>query len=272
MGFGDLFGRVIALFSALCHDLCQLRDFLDRVSAPIWLVCMESATDLVEYNYEGLASITAGFSKENFIGDTLFGKVFRGKIQQDLETQKVVVKIWVKTTSFASTPDRQKSRLDNEIKLLTNSDLKGHPNLVKLIGFFCETEHLGVVYELKPLDTLEKLILHDDFTWVAQIKVALEFACLLECLHDQQLLHRSISAAHLMVDQALSPRLFDFAMLVGGGVGEIRSREHAFGSHGYVDPLISLTDMDRHLQALLPEICFFTHSPHDGVMCSEVKF
>ncbi|KAI8539561.1 hypothetical protein RHMOL_Rhmol09G0192600 [Rhododendron molle] len=213
---------------------------------------MESATDLVEYNYEGLASITAGFSKENFIGDTLFGKVFRGKIQQDLETQKVVVKIWVKTTSFASTPDRQKSRLDNEIKLLTNSDLKGHPNLVKLIGFFCETEHLGVVYELKPLDTLEKLILHDDFTWVAQIKVALEFACLLECLHDQQLLHRSISAAHLMVDQALSPRLFDFAMLVGGGVGEIRSREHAFGSHGYVDPLISLTGVWSDKTDVLP--------------------
>ncbi|KAH7839918.1 hypothetical protein Vadar_010334 [Vaccinium darrowii] len=57
----------------------------------------ESATALVEYNYEALASITGGFSEENFIGDTLFGEVFRGKIQQaGLETQEVVVKIWVR--------------------------------------------------------------------------------------------------------------------------------------------------------------------------------
>ncbi|KAI8539567.1 hypothetical protein RHMOL_Rhmol09G0192700 [Rhododendron molle] len=204
---------------------------------------MESATDLVEYNYEVLASITGGFSEENFIGNTLYGKVFRGKIQQDSETQEVVVKIWVDSVSTrrSTAPELQKSRFQNEIKLLANSDLKGHPNLVKLIGFCCETEWLGVVYELKPLDTLEKLILHDDFTWVARIKVALEFACLLECLHDRQLLHRSIGAAHIMIDQGFSPRLFDFAMLVGGGFGEIPSREYGIGCHGYVDPVIGLT-------------------------------
>ncbi|KAE9451225.1 hypothetical protein C3L33_16862, partial [Rhododendron williamsianum] len=205
---------------------------------------MESATDLVEYNYEALASITGGFNEENFIGNTLYGKVFRGKIQQGLETQEVVVKIWVDCMRLATTPERQKPRFDNEIKLLTNSDLKGHPNLVKLIGCCREIERLGVVYELKPLDTLEKLIIHDDFTWLARIKVALEFACILECLHDQQLLHRSISAAHLMIDQAFSPRLFDFATLVGGGFGEIpdiRYRVFVIGNHGYVDPLISLT-------------------------------
>ncbi|KAI8539574.1 hypothetical protein RHMOL_Rhmol09G0193100 [Rhododendron molle] len=207
----------------------------------VHLFGMESATDLVEYNYEALASFTGGFCEENFIGDTLYGKVFRGKIQQGLKTQEVVVKIWVNCRRFATTPELQKSRLNNEIKLLTNSGLKGHPNLVKLIGFCCETERLGVVYELKLLDTLEKLILHDDFKWLARIKVALEFACLLECFHDQQLWHRSIGAAYLMIDQAFSPRLFDFPMLVGGGFGEIRSREYDLGSDGYIDPLIGLT-------------------------------
>ncbi|KAE9467207.1 hypothetical protein C3L33_00875, partial [Rhododendron williamsianum] len=51
-----------------------------------------------------------------------------------------------------------------------------------------------------------------------------------------------IGPTHLMVDQAFSQRLFDFAMLVGGGFGEISSREYAIGSHAYVDPLIGLTD------------------------------
>ncbi|XP_058200842.1 probable serine/threonine-protein kinase PBL3 [Rhododendron vialii] len=165
-----------------------------------------------------------------------------------------MVKIWVDCMRLATTPERQKPRFDNEIKLLTNSDLKGHPNLVKLIGFCCETERLGVVYELKPLDTLEKLIIHDDFTWLARIKVALEFACILECLRDQQLLHRSISAAHLMIDQAFSPRLFDFAMLVGGGFGEIpdiRYHVYGIGSHGYVDPLICLTGLHLNVICIL---------------------
>lgn len=202
---------------------------------------MGSTTDLVEYNYEALASITGGFSDDNFIGDTLFGKVFRGKIQQDgLETQDVVVKIWSMRTHDLTLSQRQVYRLDNEIKLLTNSDMKGHPNLVKIIGFCRETQHRGAVYELKPLDTVEKLILHDDFKWLARIKVALEFACLLECFHDQQLLHRCIAAPHIMVDQAFSPRLFDFTILVGGGFGEIRSRE-IFGTPGYEDPFINMT-------------------------------
>ncbi|KAG5557345.1 hypothetical protein RHGRI_007561 [Rhododendron griersonianum] len=51
-----------------------------------------------------------------------------------------------------------------------------------------------------------------------------------ECLHDQQLLHRSIDAAHLMVDSVSfvifflficvdkNVQLFNFAMVVGGGL------------------------------------------------------
>lgn len=41
----------------------------------------------------------------------------------------------------------------------------------------------------------------DDFRWLGRIKVALEFACLIECLHGEELLLRNTDAAHLMVDQ-----------------------------------------------------------------------
>ncbi|KAF7135050.1 hypothetical protein RHSIM_Rhsim08G0150600 [Rhododendron simsii] len=103
----------------------------------------------------------------------------------------------------------------------------------------------------------------DDLRWLAKIMVALEFACLLECLHDQQLLRCNIGPTHLMVDQVslhdfffsfclLSvKRLFDFAMLVGGGFGEISSREYAIGSHAYVDPLIGLTGLHRNVVCIL---------------------
>ncbi|KAI8571293.1 hypothetical protein RHMOL_Rhmol01G0108100 [Rhododendron molle] len=103
----------------------------------------------------------------------------------------------------------------------------------------------------------------DDFKWLARIKVALEFAFLVECLHGEELLLRNTDAAHLIVDevslgayfylfwtllrmvvqarilscvQAFSPRLLDFSLLVGGVFGGIPSRECEWGCVGYADP------------------------------------
>ncbi|XP_058225710.1 probable serine/threonine-protein kinase PBL16 [Rhododendron vialii] len=95
---------------------------------------MDLASDLVKYTYEDLNSITGGFCTENFIGYTKSGKVFRGKIQQVLKTQVVTVKIWVDAGSWITSPHRQVSRWEKEIKLRTDPDVKGHPNMVKLIG------------------------------------------------------------------------------------------------------------------------------------------
>ncbi|KAH7861213.1 hypothetical protein Vadar_023177 [Vaccinium darrowii] len=46
-----------------------------------------------------------------------------------------------------------------EIKLLTDSVLCGHPNMVKLNGYCFENGQFGVVYDLEPLDTVHKLVL-----------------------------------------------------------------------------------------------------------------
>ncbi|KAH7845479.1 hypothetical protein Vadar_002740 [Vaccinium darrowii] len=49
-----------------------------------------------------------------------------------------------------------------EIKLLTDSVLCGHPNMVKLNGYCFENGQFGVVYDLEPLDTVHKLVLQGD--------------------------------------------------------------------------------------------------------------
>lgn len=197
---------------------------------------MEPVSDLVAYTYESLESFTKGFSPQNYIGDTQYGKLYRGQIQKGLETLGVIVKIWGNEfTSFATTAEHQLSRWQNEIKLMTESDVRSHPNVAKLIGFCSENGRLGVVYELQPVDSLWSLIRKDDFKWIARIKVALGFARLLESLHDQGLWLHNISSAHLMVEQNFNPRLVDFSMLVGGVFGETH-HDYEVGSAGHVDP------------------------------------
>ncbi|KAG5564921.1 hypothetical protein RHGRI_000954 [Rhododendron griersonianum] len=217
----------------------------DEILRPPKLVIFESMgspSDLVEYTYETLDSITGGFSAENKIGSTKYAELFRGEIDQGMETQEVLVKIFVHPSSvgkcprFSARPDLRQSRLEAEIKLLTDSVMCRHPNMVKLYGYCCENGRFGVVYDLKPVDTVHNLVLQDDFKWLARIKVALEFAFLVECLHGEELLLRNTDAAHLIVDKAFSPRLLDFSLLVGGVFGGIPSRECEWGCVGYADP------------------------------------
>ncbi|KAG5538276.1 hypothetical protein RHGRI_019010 [Rhododendron griersonianum] len=196
---------------------------------------MELASDLVKYTYEDLNSITEGFSAENFIENTQYGKVFRGKIQQGLETQVVTVKIWVDVGCWSTVPHRQVSRWEKEIKLLTDPDVKGHPNMVKLIGCCSENGQLGVVYDLQPINSLSNIVLQDDFKWIHRIKAALGFARLLDFLHYKGLWVHNITPDHLMVDQAFNPKQFDFSMLVGGVFGEISDHKREGGSAGYID-------------------------------------
>ncbi|KAL7256507.1 hypothetical protein ACSBR1_010439 [Camellia fascicularis] len=174
---------------------------------------MESASGLDVYTYEELESITKGFSTKNFIRDTQFGKVFRGKIQHGLGTQEVTIKIWEDCVNWL-------------------------PNFVKLIGYCCENGQLGVVYQLQPLDTVENLLIQDDFKWIAQIKVALGFAHTLEVLHGRELLLRNVDGNHIMVDKAFNPILSNFNMLVGGVFGGIPPKEYFWGRCAHVDPYI----------------------------------
>lgn len=72
---------------------------------------LEPGRDLVAYTYKSLESFTKGFSPENYVGDTQYGKLYRGQIQKVLETLGVIVKIWVDDSSpYPTTAEHQLSR------------------------------------------------------------------------------------------------------------------------------------------------------------------
>lgn len=53
--------------------------------------------------------------------------------------------------------------MQEEVQFLTNPTVNGHPNLVKLIGYCCEKEVRGVVYDLNPKDILHNLTLEGTY-------------------------------------------------------------------------------------------------------------
>lgn len=201
--------------------------------------------------YTDLELYTEGFHKKNFIGKFQFGRVYRGKIPHGfdgVEAQDVTVKIW-ETPERCSyfVPEQNLIRLKDEVFLLQHKTLEFHTHLVKLIGYCSEGGHMGVVYDLNPQDTLSNLIPKGDFNWLNRIKVALQFACLLEFFHApmqpyRPYMVRNVDAAHIMLDQEGNVKLFDFSMISGGIFPDRRNActIQTLGCRGYIDPAYTI--------------------------------
>ncbi|XP_027067791.2 probable serine/threonine-protein kinase PBL1 [Coffea arabica] len=133
---------------------------------------------------------------------------------------------------------------------------------------FCqvdEKEMLGVVYDLKSMNTLRNFVDKGEFKWLDRIKVAVRLAHLLELLHGYQptYLVRDLSAAHIMLDQDLNPVLFNFFMLTGGVIGEkkddtpFQQNRTLFGSYGYIDFAYVMTGMLIWVLKVVDEFEFY---------------
>uniref|UniRef100_A0A5B7ALJ9 Protein kinase domain-containing protein n=1 Tax=Davidia involucrata TaxID=16924 RepID=A0A5B7ALJ9_DAVIN len=195
-------------------------------------------------SYEELKQYTDNFSEENYIGKFQFGKVYRGKIEWAAfgGTQHLTVKIWEVPEIYGYYPGDNEERMMDEIILLRHEKLIHHPGMVKLYGYCLEGDHLGAVYDFKPLDTVYNLLLKDDFTWLQRIKVALGVARLLKFLHARNPLYEpfiicNVDPAHIMLDEEYNPKLIDFGMITGGIFPDRTIYVHyVYGSFGYIDP------------------------------------
>lgn len=193
------------------------------------------------FSREDLKDFTGNFDERNLIGETEFGKVYRGTIKQSLfpsEIRDVAVKIWDQSNAITRIADTA-LMVEEEVMFLTEPSVKCHPNVVKLIGYCNEDGLEGVVYDINALDIVHNLTTKGSFTWLERIKVALGFARILEFLHERKNPYfvRNIDAAHIILDQDGTPKIFDFGLMSGGIIGEmIRRKERIYYSLGYADP------------------------------------
>ncbi|KAL3834472.1 hypothetical protein ACJIZ3_009208 [Penstemon smallii] len=221
---------------------------------------MAAATDpeiLVgkEFSYEDLQHFTDNFSEENSIGRTHFGMLYRGKIPQgwkdQLDEKYVTVKMWENKEYLGNDnwgrvlPQYLLDRVKDEIRFLGLPFLESNKNVAKVLGHCFEDDKLGVVYDLNPFDTLRNLMCDKEkLGWRNRVKVAIGLARVVKFIHNNepQYLIRNLSAAHVVVDQEFNPVIVDFAMILGGDIGDAETdRVITFGCRDYLDPYIWFT-------------------------------
>ncbi|KAL7086937.1 hypothetical protein ACP275_13G033900 [Erythranthe tilingii] len=195
---------------------------------------------ILKLKYEDLACYTDNFSESNYLSHFQFGNLYRGKIVRDNCTLNVMVKIWEVSEIYVFWPGDNEGRLVDEVMMLRPEI---HPGIVKMYGYCNEYDHLGVVYEFEPFDSVFNLIPKDDFTWLQRIKVAFAFASLLKFLHAPKCsfykpyIVRNLDCAHLVVDKDYNPKLCDFGLITGGIFPDrtIYKCHPVTGSCGYID-------------------------------------
>ncbi|KAE8656608.1 Kinase family protein / peptidoglycan-binding LysM domain-containing protein [Hibiscus syriacus] len=152
-----------------------------------------------------LAKATCNFSKENLLGTGGFGSVYKGSFKDDPPTIVAVKKI------SATSKQGEKEYF---AEICTIGRLR-HKNIVQLLGWCHEGEHLLLVYEYMPNGSLDRYIGKCYLDWETRFKILTGLASALLYLHEDsgnRVVHRDIKPNNVMLDEEFNAHLGDFGL------------------------------------------------------------
>ncbi|VAH21457.1 unnamed protein product [Triticum turgidum subsp. durum] len=130
-----------------------------------------------------------------------------------------------------------------EVQILTRIH---HKNLVSLIGFCKDGEHMALVYEFMSRGTLQEHIVGGDnnaicLSWQQRLKIAVESAQGLEYLHkgcNPPLIHRDVKATNILLNTRFGAKIADFGLSKAfNHDNETQMSTNVIvGTRGYMDP------------------------------------
>ncbi|XP_051195088.1 probable LRR receptor-like serine/threonine-protein kinase At1g05700 [Lolium perenne] len=182
-----------------------------------------------EFSYRELKHITDNFSQE--IGKGGFGPVFLGYLENG---NSVAVKVRSESSSQGS------KEFLAEAQHLTRIH---HKNLVSLIGYCKDINHLALVYEYMPEGDLQSYLRATStsrpLTWEQRLQIALDAAQGLEYLHiacKPQLIHRDVKSRNILLATDLVAKIADFGLTKVFGDSKTHITTEPVGTFGYLDP------------------------------------
>ncbi|XP_057856263.2 receptor-like cytoplasmic kinase 176 isoform X1 [Cryptomeria japonica] len=198
--------------------------------------------NLKVFTFNDLKSATRNFRPDSVLGEGGFGCVFKG---------------WIDENAFIAT--KPGTGMVIAVKKLNQEGLQGHkewlaevnylgqlshPNLVKLIGFCTEDDHLLLVYEFMQKGSLENHLFrrgtyYQPLSWAIRIKIALGAARGLAFLHsaDPQVIYRDFKTSNILLDSAYNAKLSDFGLAKDGPTGgDTHVSTRIMGTYGYAAP------------------------------------
>ncbi|XP_065023871.1 putative leucine-rich repeat receptor-like serine/threonine-protein kinase At2g19230 isoform X1 [Musa acuminata AAA Group] len=183
-----------------------------------------------KFTYRQLQSITDNF--ERIIGKGGFGTVYYGHLENDTE---VAVKMLSQSSSQGT------KEFLAEAQHLTRVH---HKNLVSMVGYCMDGDHLALVYEFMSQGTLKDHIRGTGtaapLSWEQRLQIALEAALGLEYLHTgckPPLIHRDVKTTNILLNERLEAKISDFGLsrtFQSDGHSHVSTR--VVGTMGYLDP------------------------------------
>ncbi|XP_037452608.1 probable LRR receptor-like serine/threonine-protein kinase At4g20450 isoform X1 [Triticum dicoccoides] len=181
-----------------------------------------------EFSYRELKYITSNFSQE--IGKGGFGAVFLGYLKNG---NSVAVEVRSDSSSQGG------KEFLAEAQHLTRIH---HKNLVSLIGYCKDKNHLALVYEYMPKGNLQDHLrgsTSKPLTWEQRLHIALDAAQGLEYLHiacKPALIHRDVKSTNILLTTDLGAKIADFGLTKAFSDSKTHITTEPAGTMGYLDP------------------------------------
>uniref|UniRef100_A0A453NC18 Protein kinase domain-containing protein n=1 Tax=Aegilops tauschii subsp. strangulata TaxID=200361 RepID=A0A453NC18_AEGTS len=185
-----------------------------------------------EFSYRELKYITSNYSQE--IGKGGFGAVFLGYLKNG---NSVAVKVRSDSSSQGGKEFLAEARHLTRIH---------HKNLVSLIGYCKDKNHLALVYVYMPKGNLQNHLrgsTSKPLTWEQRLHIALDAAQGLEYLHiacKPALIHRDVKSTNILLTTDLGAKIADFGLTKAFGDSKTHITTEPAGTMGYLDPDVSV--------------------------------
>lgn len=189
--------------------------------------------------YSELRRITANFNDRSIsdggsrLGEGGFGTVYKGF----LNNRPVAVK---KLNPMDEMPlDKLRDQFNQEIQTLK---VLKHENLVDMVGFSCDEEHLCIVYAFMAngslLDRLACLDGSPPLSWRQRCLIAEGTARGLEYLHSNHHVHRDVKSANILLDENFVAKISDFGLTRASAkhTSTTMMTERVVGTRAYMAP------------------------------------
>ncbi|KFK27505.1 hypothetical protein AALP_AA8G391800 [Arabis alpina] len=182
------------------------------------------------FSYSEVMKMTNNF--ERVVGEGGFGAVCHGTVNG---SEQVAVKL----LSQSSSQGYKEFKAEVDVLLRVH-----HTNLVSLVGYCDEGEHLALIYEFVPNGDLRQHLSgkggRSVISWGIRLRIAVEAALGLEYLHTgctPPMVHRDVKPANILLDEHYKAKLADFGLSRSFPVGgETHVSTVIAGTPGYLDP------------------------------------
>ncbi|KAJ3678980.1 hypothetical protein LUZ61_021144 [Rhynchospora tenuis] len=186
--------------------------------------------DKRKFSFMELKQITNNFRDQ--IGAGGFGKVFKGQLEDGNE---VAVKVRTELSSHGA------QQFLNEVEKLSRVY---HKNLVSLVGYCLDGDHIALVYQHMQKGNLQYWIRGGahSLQWKERLRIAYESAQGFEYLHkmcNPPLIHRDIKSNNILLTANLEAKVSDFGSVRDCTGTHVTTQ--VIGTDGYLDPYYAST-------------------------------